>query len=406
MAAPFLHYLTYQHNVQNYFREHREKYQGVIIPFSIATGFPSGTYGFVRALCAKDKGKPYALDPRAPIFQQAWDRENVRAPHQRMAQVMGPPFTTKGLASKLEPADFAEKALIASVTEACLKFQLNFRTRADDARKLAKYKKLLGLEEVKELGEPQFLIPPYFRFEDQKSPWYEISMECVHLARDYAAGVPVRPVLHFQNWSSGVDWTKTWTSLRKEKIQTFWLYPNNFKEHEADLRHLMSYHVAVQTAVKAGITPFALFGGYFAVLLYYSGLAGFANGIGYGEWRDSGYHRGGTASNRVYVLKLHRYLDAPLAQHVIEKDPEYFAYDTELLSACVDGGRPLTTLSLAECLDHFIACRKMELDFVTSNPLPEAIAEIDETLIRLGGIGRLEQEKYGLSLERWRDAIR
>ena len=51
MVAPFQHYLTYQHNVQSYFREHADKYEGVIVPLSIATAFPTGTYGFVRQSC-------------------------------------------------------------------------------------------------------------------------------------------------------------------------------------------------------------------------------------------------------------------------------------------------------------------------------------------------------------------
>ena len=62
-------YITYQHNVQRFFREHSEKYTGVIIPLSIATSFPTGTYGFVRALCSKHNLK-YAIDPRTPLFQR------------------------------------------------------------------------------------------------------------------------------------------------------------------------------------------------------------------------------------------------------------------------------------------------------------------------------------------------
>src|SRR5205809_7883706 len=118
MAASFKHYLTYQHNVQRYFKEHRDKYQGVLIPFSIATAFPTGTYGFVRALCSMGKDNQYALDPRTPLFQKPWNRDNVRKPHQKMAEVLGPPFVTKGLSSSVQPADFANSSVIETATEA------------------------------------------------------------------------------------------------------------------------------------------------------------------------------------------------------------------------------------------------------------------------------------------------
>jgi hypothetical protein len=406
MVTKVCHYLTYQHNVQSYFRDHADKYDGVLIPLSIATAFPSATYGFVRALCAKNKNKHYAIDPRTPLFQKAWDRANVRPPHKRMAEVMGPPFTTKGLASRLEPPDFHLDSVLNAVTEACLKFQQGFRTSQDDARKLRKYQELLGLSEVNELGEPQFLIPPYFQFENLNDSWYRISLRCIRAAKAYAANIPIRPVLHFHSWSSIPDWLAVDQALGNAGVQALWLYPNHFKEHDADLDSLVAYRKAVQAALNTKLVPYSLFGGYFAILLFYSGLKGFSNGIGFGEWRDSGYHRGGTATNRVYVLKLHRYLDGPLAQTLIDKDAEYFGMDTELLAGCVDGQRPLTTLSQAECLDHFIECRKMELDFVSSNSVGNAIQEIEDTLDHLDEVGPLERMNYGASLERWRDAIK
>ena len=69
--------------------------------------------------------------------------------------------------------------------------------------------------------------------------------------------------------------------------------------------------------------------------------------------RNSGYHKGGTADNRIYILKLHRYLDPPVAQALLDKDPEYFGTDTDLLSECVTVGRPLTNLSQAEVFGSF-----------------------------------------------------
>jgi hypothetical protein len=230
-------------------------------------------------------------------------------------------------------------------------------------------------------------------------------MKCIEAAHNYNKGVSIRPVIHFQTWCSMPHWDRFWSTFTALRMSEVWLYPNNFREHEASQGDLSHYRQAVESAAKSKVTAFALFGGYFAILLSYFGLNGFANGIGYGEWRDSGYHRGGTAENRIYVLKLHRYLDPPLAQVLLDKDADYFGRDTDLLSECIEANRPLESLTQAESLDHFLECRNQEIDFVTSNPASAAIAEIDETLSRLEAIGPLEKEKYGASLARWRNVI-
>jgi hypothetical protein len=109
------HYLTYQHNVQKFFRDHRDKYDGVIIPLSIATAFPSGTFGFVRALCSDQTDKSYAIDPRNALFQKSWNRANVREPHRKMAAALGAAYVEKGLNRPLEASDFADEGALLSL---------------------------------------------------------------------------------------------------------------------------------------------------------------------------------------------------------------------------------------------------------------------------------------------------
>ncbi len=397
-------YITYQHNVQRFFREHSEKYAGVIIPLSIATSFPTGTYGFIRALCSKHHHK-YAIDPRTPLFQKGWDRQNVRPPHKKMAKIMGGAFETRGLTSKLEPNDFSDEADLRQITKNCLNFQMNFKEREEDVRKIKKYKDLLGISALDDLGNPQFLIPPYFLFENVGDEWYEINTKCIQYATEMTLDAPIQPILHFAEWSKAESWNLVLDTLEKSNIDAFWLYPDLYKEHEKDLISLNNYRAIVESSTSKGVKPYMLFGGYYAILMHYYGLCGFGNGIGYGEWRDSGYHRGGAAMTRMYILKLHRYLDAPEAQNIINKDSEYFAEDTELLSECVSTGRRLTDLTLVECLDHFMECRYAEMEFVTKNPISAALKELEETCKHLEKIGPLEMRKYGTSLNNWREAL-
>jgi hypothetical protein len=405
MAHAIQHYLAYQHNVQRYFKDYNDVYDGVLIPLSIAISFPTGTYGFVRALCAKDREKQYAIDPRTPLFQKAWNRASVREPHEKMAAVLGEPFTTKGLTSRVQASDFEDVNVIKRVAKLCLEFQQEFRTREEDARKLAKYKKLLGVEVLGDLREPQFVIPPYFQFSSTADPWFDISMRFMDATVKLKPVAPVRPVLHFDDWES-VTGVKGLVALLKEKgIRSVWLYPNDCHEHDCPELSLERYRDTVKEISEGGLEVGALFGGYFAILMSEFGLSSFSNGIGYGEWRDSGYHRGGTADLRVYIPKLHRFVGAPQAQSLIDGDPDYFASDSELLASCVAARRPVTDLELAETLEHFMECRQVELEFVEAKGLEGARAELEETLRHLKKLGLLVAQEYGDSLGRWRRVI-
>lgn len=405
MGASAEQYITYQHNVQRYFRDHSEKYAGVIIPISIAATFPTGTYGFIRALCSK-YNHSYAIDPRTALFQHKWDRSSVRPPHQRMAGIFGPPFDSMGLRRALEPDDFSSPGVIAEICKRCIDFQKDFRARKEDVRKLRKYKKLLGISQLDDLYEPQFLVPPYFLFDQRKDPWYDISMRFIRQSLEASGNLPVQPVLHSPGWHTVDEWNPILQDIHDCGIHACWLYVNDFKEHDASPDDLQEYRATVEACDAAGVRPYSLFGGYFSILMGYYGLRGFGNGIGYGEWRDSGYHRGGTAMIRVYIPKVHRYLDAPAAQRLIDTDPDYFA-STDLLAEYASGRKRLADdLTLMEALDHFMECRYNEIQFVADAPVAQALAELETTCEHLEAIGPLEYERYGTSLRRWADSLR
>ena len=291
------------------------------------------------------------------------------------------------------------------MAKACLEYQQKFRTRDEDARKLAKYKKLLGVVELGHLCEPQFVIPPYFQFSKDNDPWFKVCMRLIDATVALKPSVPVSPIIHYDNWSSITAWAEFAKKLAAKGIGSFWFYPNDFREHTAEQPSLVSYRKAVQDVAATGVKAGALHGGYFAILMSKYGLASFSNGIGYGEWRDSGYHRGGTADIRIYVPKLHRFIGAPQVQSLIDRDPDYFGSDSELLSNCIEGQQPVTEVVLGEALEHFMECRRAELDFIESKGLPAARIELAETIEHLKALGKLELDEYGSSLQRWSNVI-
>jgi hypothetical protein len=394
------HYLFYQHNVQRLFISHIEKFDGIIVPFSIAASFPAATYGFIRALLGKDQTKRFALDPRSALFQQGWNRTNVRDPHRRMAAIFGEPFPSIGLQRALTTQDLPE-ASITGITKACIKYQLDFRTLKDEERKLEKYRKLLGVDTVPEISNPQHFVPPYFRFGAVGDGWYETSMRCNEVAATLVKSGDLCPIVHFGEWPAKDQWDVVAARLKAAGINALFTYPNNFKEHEADTGELRKYIASTETLAAAGLITLGLHGGYFAILLEKKGLSGFGNGVGYGEWRDSGYHRGGTAEIRLYIPKLHRFLDAANAQSLVSRNQEYFTADSDLLTEYALANKPLTSVTLQEALDHFMESRQREIEAVGASTLEILKGELLETVEVLKHIGQLELETYGASLGRW-----
>lgn len=392
------HFLTYQHNVQKYFQTHVDKYDGIIIPLSIAISFPGGTFGFIQALCTKTSDKRYAIDPRTPLFQKTWNRDHVRDPHKKMAEVFGAPYDESGIKSFLTPGEF-DSETIEKTTKNCIGFQLDYRGQENEKRKADKYKKLLGIDTLDELAEPVFLIPPYFEITSITDPWWGVNVSCITHTLTCNKGVPVRPVIHSSTALSYADWTHIVGVLITLGIEEVFIYPNNFKEHEANSTLLQNHKKSIEICTENGLKPYSLFGGYLAISMGYFGLDGFANGIGYGEWRDSNYHRGGQAGNRVYVYKLHRYLEPAAAQTLLDFHPSHFG-ESDLFIECAETGRSLVELSQAECNDHFLDCRVREIEFCESNSAADAASELGETIDVLKK-NPIMYNQYGKSLERW-----
>lgn len=399
------HYLFYQHNVQQFFIRHIDKYDGILVPFSISASFPSGTYGFLRALLAKDRSKHFALDPRSALFQHRWNRNNVRDPHKKTAAIFGVPFTTRGLESNLSPDDFRSADTIRSVTETCIRYQQGFRVLQEERRKLDKYRKLLGMDTIPEIDNPQKFIPPYFQASNGNDPWLGITLGCIEHAATLVRPEDLCPIIHFTDWISFDAWDDVRARLREAGVVSYFAYPNNFKEHEASTPELRAYVDVVEATAGAGFQCLALHGGYLAIALETKGLAGFGNGVGYGEWRDSGYHRGGSAEVRIYIPKLHRFLNPAEAQGLIAADAAYFTADSDLLTEYATSKKPLTEVPPQQALDHFMESRYQEMQFVRDHSETEIADELRETVRRLSDIGELEAERFGLSLARWADRI-
>lgn len=386
------HYLTYHHVSQDFFRRHRNKYDGLIIPLSVACVFRQGTGGFVLTL-----KKQYALDPRTPILQADFDRQSIRRAHLEIAGVHGPEVSRIFLSRPVRPADVSP--LAADMAARVLTFQKDFAQQS--AEKVDKYAKLLGEKVQSAYGGPHFLMPPYFKSNGADDPWYTVSLSLAKAAVREKARYRLAPVLHITADFPENEFRRMADDYADPGFDGLIVYVNELKEYSEPAATLKKYANLVVLLQGLGKPLFGLFGGYFTLLLRKIGLGCFSNAVGYGEYRDSGYHQGGQAVRRYYVPKLHRY---------------FTETDAETLLNIVRGGilqcgcatcrrrRPLTDYSSQELLDHFLNTRLTELQQAEGTNLSDLLDQMDET--------RRTLEDYPIPFDRyshlreWVEALR
>jgi hypothetical protein len=361
------HYLTYHHVSQDFFRRHRDKYDGLIIPLSVACVFRQGTGGFVLTLKTQ-----YALDPRTPILQADFDRQSIRRAHLEIAGVHGPDASRIFVSRHLRPADVSP--ITADMAARVLSFQKNFAQQS--AEKVDKYAKLLGEKVQSAYGGPHFLIPPYFRSDGRNDPWYAASLSLAKAAIREKARYRLAPVLHITPGFPENEFRRMADDYADAGFDALIIYVNNLQEYSASAATLKKYADLVVLLRGIGKPLFGLFGGYFTLLLRKIGLGCFSNAVGYGEYRDSGYHEGGQAVRRYYVPKLHRYFTETDAQSLLN-----IVRSGLLRCGCAvcTRRRPLTDYASQELLDHFLNTRLTELEQAENTDLSDLLDELDET---------------------------
>ncbi len=391
------HYLTYHHVTQDYFRRHKNKFDGLVIPLSVSIAFRQGTGGFVLTL-----GKQYSLDPRTPIFQADFERRFIRPTHAKMAAVHGPTVARIFPNRPLGPSDLSSPIKKDMATR-ILRFQKEFRRQS--AEKVAKYAALLGEEPQADYGGPTFLIPPYFKSSSRSDPWYSTSLELARAGAEEKEDFRFAPVVHITQDFPERQFRSVADDYGDGTFDGLIVYMNDLQEYIAPAQVLRSYATLVRTLSELGKPLFGLFGGYFTLMVRKIGLGSFSNAVGYGEYRDSGYHAGGLPVRRYYIPKLHRYFTDVDAQSIME-----IVNESWFRCGCTLCGRRrrITDLSPQELLDHFLNVRLLELEHARTNELGAILDELAQTFSRLQRYTalRMRPSHPYQHLQEWTDALR
>jgi hypothetical protein len=361
MFDGFSHYLTYGATDQQTVRELREFYDGLIVPGTVAAFQREGTGGFVLSLSATPEAPPYLIDPRFPLFQKA-----ISVPkksHEALAELLlGEP----GLIRHIDPtpADFPSE-LLARIAANWVEFNTSYESR--QAAKFKKYASRLD-EEVEEddAKAPTAIVAPYFVSETDE--WWNLSRDLLAATRGSAPRdmlvIPVTACaapneLDGRLVDGGDEQSIIWVS--------------GLEELGSDPSDLLAYGEAVRAASSRGQACFALYGGFFSVLLGAVGLRGACHGIGYGEHRNwPELQQSGPPPARYYAPRFHRYIGQDLAYQLWSLDADLTACHCDIC----EGQPPL--LDYHDLMKHSVLARQAEINQWSGLDLTESLTLLEE----------------------------
>ena len=344
MFERYSHYLAYGATDQKTVIDLVGKYEGLIVPGTVAAFQREGTGGFVLSLSAIPGAPPYLIDPRFPLFQRTLDKP--KKSHIALANLLGAP----GLIGLVDPApsDFDDE-LVETVARNWVEFNTNYEQR--QAGKFEKYAKRLEEEIDQDAAHgPSGIIAPYLV--SQGDDWWQRSDAL--LKATVKAAPEGENVLRVVAVAAVAELDVRLGQIEDERAI---LWVSDLKELTADSRDLAAYGEAIRAADQRGQSTFALYGGFFAVLLAGLGLKGACHGIGYGEHRSwPELPRSGPPPARYYAPRFHRYIGQDLAYQLWSRDAD--------LTACTcpvcDNGSPV--LGYHDLMKHSVFARQAEID--------------------------------------------
>ncbi len=397
--ASFEHYLTYGATDQRTVRELQDSFTGLMVPGTVAAFQREGTGGFVLTLSATQAATPYVIDPRFPLFQK--QLAEPKQSHLELASVFGDPSLVCPDRDP-EPGDFTHER-VDLIARSWVEFNQGYQTAAN--AKFDKYANRLKERVVTQQAKsPQFVLAPYTMASDSDDPWWEVSRmlyerTCHHLGD---SGDCIR-VLAATNPAGLLRLTIDLPDSRSS------VWVSGLDELGSDHALLHNYANAIQE-VRADIQMFALYGGFFSVMLSAVGLRGSCHGIGFGEYRAyPELQRSGPPPSRYYMPTLHRYVLPDLAYQLWLHDPT--------LAECscrVCDGLPPVELDYHSLMMHSVLCRAREIQDWVGMDLPSIIERLEgersaylDSLARSGAPDFLKEdgERVAEHLQKWIRAL-
>lgn len=361
--TPFDHYLTYGSTDQRTLRELQNSFTGLIVPGTVAAFQREGTGGFVLTFSATQAATPYLIDSRFPLFQKKLS--SPKKSHIELAAVLGDPSLVSTNRDP-DPVDFTPER-IDRIARSWVEFNQGYQDAAN--AKFDKYALRLNEPVVPEQAKsPRFVLAPYTMTYGTDDPWWNVSRmlydrTCHHLSEP---GKCLRVIA-----STNASGLSGLLSELPDSRALVWV--SNLDELESSATALRYYARAIQE-VRDRLQLFALYGGFFSVLLSAFGLMGSCHGIGFGEHRAyPELQRSGPPPSRFYMPTLHRYVPTDLAYQLWRHDPALAECDCRMCD-----GLPPVALDYHSLMMHSVLCRAREIDDWVGVDLSRIIDRLEE----------------------------
>lgn len=182
-----------------------------------------------------------------------------------------------------------------------LNFQKNItQSTGSSQQSLLDYAEFLGDSLQTRTRLPEFLIAPYFVFENTSDAWYALNLKILEIAKAETDDIPIYGVI-----CTNLDTLQNSSEIKKiikdyGKMDGIILWISDLNEYRMSRDELASYLKLIQRL--AGKNCITLYGSYFSMLASKLGLGGISPGIGISEFkRVKDQPTGGTFSNKYYV---------------------------------------------------------------------------------------------------------
>lgn len=315
MFDSFAHFLAFGVSDQRTLISLAGEYDGMIVPGTTAAYQSDPTRGFVLSLNAAEK-LPYAIDSRFPLFQTYLP--TPKPSHLLLADILG----------LKRPAGGERWLTGETVSDDSLRQiagnWISFNNKFVDVQpaKFEKYARRLKrpLPQIDASG-PRWILPPYLMKDGDHADALDLSQRLWQFSVEVAEPLGLRERLRRVVAVTDPGELESAVLATGESEVLVWV--SNLDETKIDSHdRLVEYGRSLEAIHKSDVSPFALYGGFFSVMLRSVGLVGASHGIGQSEHRDHvELKTSGAAPPRFYVTRLHRYIPRDLASDLWRRKP-------------------------------------------------------------------------------------
>lgn len=404
--------------------------QGLIVPANIVA-----YYQIAMPELLSDFGLPFLVDPAIPdcLTRPVVSDNDQKQSLIRLEEKLGCELCGPKLRDTLKIGSTTFDDFITKVVQ----LQLVGENKEEQPRNksMARIKRTLGKSvEIKQsLVRPHAIIPPYFYFNNTVGEAYNKSVYAANFAKDHgSSSTNIYPCICMdrQLLLDKEGLSKIANDFKQFKGIIMWI--DDFDETEASLQELASFNEFVKIIRSSKNEIINLFGGYFSLLLNYSGLTHLSCGICYSRSRKvSSVAGGGGMPIRYYEPHLKIKLPVGEVFKLYSDNPQLFTCDCPICSEYAEkasqnkdkeslepilknfliGDEATGTRGLIDWQNsryHFLYTQKKEQTVLARQSKDISISNVEETYNQLKM--QIQPIRYGIRqleyLKRWSDSLR